>query len=437
MTTVNAIDVIDGDLNQKEINAKYLHLTNYKNLVVGNDWSNAIIAAEADAYDKGMALNIPSGNYGYSKNITFRVHVFGQGIENTVLLKLAPATITLLKCGIRDISIRPNVVIEGDTTDGLVADGLDRKYIENVYVGLHGGNGFVYKRGNLSRFFLRSRENKKNGIFFAIDPISGDNKCVEFWFEATANGLNGFIIEDSTIYRDVSSQNHGYLIAQNNGTLGIANSNFDAVFTGIGNDITAYTEYGGGVWHQTGLKASRIFYQNMSHPNFKNDADNTNIVSYIPSAIGSRITLSEFFGEISIGSATKVGQLVLNQTADREFTFSATGSSANQILNIASNLKLQQNGGAYTLAHTSGATLNFSLIPAFSSVERTVNLVPAASDSKTIINTAPSVALPMGLVWNAYVNPADLTKAIIRVSNITNTSINFSGDYTWSVKVFY
>ncbi|MBV6597431.1 hypothetical protein JL991_17350, partial [Acinetobacter baumannii] len=228
---------------QREINEQYLHLTDFKHLAVvglaeGYDWSDAIIAAEAEAYSRNMGLNIPSGIYGYSKNITFRVHVFGQGQHNTQLKKLAPATITLLSGSLRDITIgvkTPEELLPGDTSDGLVADGLDRKYIENVLVNYHGGRGFVYKRGNLSRFFLRSRGNLKQGIFFAKEPLTGDNKCVEFWFESTGNWENGFEIEDSTNQRDVSGQHRGYLIAQNNGRSNKPDANYDAVFTGIGN----------------------------------------------------------------------------------------------------------------------------------------------------------------------------------------------------------
>lgn len=428
---------------QREINEQYLHLTDFKHLAVvgladGFDWSDAIIAAEAEAYNRNIGLNIPSGIYGYSKNITFRVHVFGQGQHNTQLKKLAPATITILNGSLRDITIgvkTPEELIPGDTSDGLVADGLDRKYIENVFVSHHGGKGFVYKRGNLSRFFLRSRGNLKQGIFFAKEPLTGDNKCVEFWFESTGNWENGFEIEESSIQRDVSGQHRGYLIAQNNGRANVADKNFDAVFTGIGHDITAYTEYGGGTWHKAGLRASRIFYQNMSHPRFRNEANRSNIVSFPDSALGSRTTLYEVFNTIEIQNANKVGQLLLTQIGDRQFSLDCTGSTSNQELIIGEKLVLKKGSMEYLRAYNLGATLNFSSIPAKSATERAIAIGATLNNSQVSVSATPAASLPAGLVWNAYINPSDLTKVTIRVTNITDAAINTS-DVAWRCQVF-
>ncbi|EMI8962137.1 hypothetical protein ACY3WP_001572 [Acinetobacter baumannii] len=428
---------------QREINQQYLHLTDFKHLAVlladGYDWSNAIIAAEAEAYSRNVGLNIPSGIYGYSKNITFRVHVFGQGQHNTQLKKLAPATITLLNGSLRDITIgvkTPEELIPGDTTDGLVADGLDRKYIENVLVNYHGGKGFVFKRGNLSRFYLRSRGNLKQGIFFAKEPLTGDNKCVEFWFESTGNWENGFEIEDSTNQRDVSGQHRGFLIAQNNGRANIVDKNFDAVFTGIGNDITAYTEYGYGTWHRPGLKASRIFYQNISHPLFRNEANRTNIVSFADSALGSRTTLYEIFNTIEIQNAKMVGQLVLTQIGDRKFSLDCTGSTADQDLIIGDKLILKKGTMEYLRAYNIGATLNFGSVPANSSVERPIPIGVSLANSRVNVTATPSTPLPDGLLYNYFVKPDDLSNVTVRVRNVTGSAINAGGDIIWQALVY-
>lgn len=435
--------VEENGRTQHEINQQYLHLTDFKHLAVlladGYDWSDAIIAAEAEAFARNMGLNIPSGIYGYSKNITFRVHVFGQGQHNTQLKKLAPATITLLNGSLRDIAIgvkTPEELIPGDTTDGLVADGLDRKYIENVLVNYHGGKGFVYKRGNLSRFFLRSRGNLKQGIFFAKEPLTGDNKCVEFWFESTGNWENGFEIEDSTNQRDVSGQHKGFLIAQNNGRANVVDKNFDAVFTGIGNDITAYTEYGYGTWHKPGLRASRIFYQNMSHPRFRNEANRTNIVSFADSALGSRTTLYEIFNTIEIQNANKVGQLLLTQIGDRQFSLDCTGSTANQELIIGEKLVLKKGSMEYLRAYNLGATLNFSTIPANSSIERPIPIGASLANSRVNVNATPSTPLPDGLLYNCFVKPDDLSNITVRVRNVSDSAIYAGGDIQWQALVY-
>ncbi|EPP8667261.1 hypothetical protein V7I10_00335 [Acinetobacter baumannii] len=434
--------VEENGRTQREINNQYLHLTDFKHLAVlladGYDWSNAIIAAEAEAYSRNVGLNIPSGIYGYSKNITFRVHVFGQGQHNTQLKKLAPATITLLNGSLRDITIgvkTPEELIPGDTTDGLVADGLDRKYIENVLVNYHGGKGFVFKRGNLSRFYLRSRGNLKQGIFFAKEPLTGDNKCVEFWFESTGNWENGFEIEDSTNQRDVSGQHRGFLIAQNNGRANIVDKNFDAVFTGIGNDITAYTEYGYGTWHRPGLKASRIFYQNISHPLFRNEANRTNIVSFADSALGSRTTLYEIFNTIEIQNAKMVGQLVLTQIGDRKFSLDCTGSTADQDLIIGDKLILKKGTMEYLRAYNIGATLNFGSVPANSSVERPIPIGVSLANSRVNVSATPSSPLADGLLYNCFVKPDDLSNVTVRVRNVTSSAINSGGDIAWQALV--
>ncbi|HAV5443274.1 hypothetical protein N3K59_04260 [Acinetobacter baumannii] len=435
--------VEENGRTQREINNQYLHLTDFKHLAIvgladGYDWSDAIIAAEAEAYSRNMGLNIPSGIYGYSKNITFRVHVFGQGQHNTQLKKLAPATITLLNGSLRDITIgvkTPEELLPGDTSDGLVADGLDRKYIENVLVNYHGGRGFVYKRGNLSRFFLRSRGNLKQGIFFAKEPLTGDNKCVEFWFESTGNWENGFEIEDSTNQRDVSGQHRGYLIAQNNGRSNKPDANFDAVFTGIGNDITAYTEYGYGTWHKSGLKASRIFYQNMSHPQFRNDSNKSNIVSFADSALGSRTTLYEIFNTIEIQNAKMVGQLVLTQIGDRQFSLDCTGSTADQDLIIGEKLKLKKGTMEYLRAYNLGATLNFGSVPANSSVERPIPIGVSLANSRVNVSATPSSPLADGLLYNCFVKPDDLSNVTVRVRNVTSSAINSGGDIVWQALV--
>ncbi|TPS32459.1 hypothetical protein FJV04_20455, partial [Acinetobacter baumannii] len=117
---------------------------------------------------------------------------------------------------------------------------------------------------------------------------------------------------------------------------------YDAVFTGIGNDITAYTEYGYGTWHKSGLKASRIFYQNMSHPQFRNDSNKSNIVSFADSALGSRTTLYEIFNTLEIQNAKMIGQLFLTQVGDRKFSLDCTGSTAEQELIIGDKLILKK-----------------------------------------------------------------------------------------------
>ncbi|ETQ76142.1 hypothetical protein B9Y25_12410 [Acinetobacter baumannii] len=436
--------VEENGRTQREINNQYLHLTDFKHLAIvgladGYDWSDAIIAAEAEAYSRNMGLNIPSGIYGYSKNITFRVHVFGQGQHNTQLKKLAPATITLLNGSLRDITIgvkTPEELLPGDTSDGLVADGLDRKYIENVLVSCHGGRGFVYKRGNLSRFFLRSRGNLKQGIFFAKEPLTGDNKCVEFWFESTGNWENGFEIEDSTNQRDVSGQHRGYLIAQNNGRSNKPDANFDAVFTGIGNDITVYTEYGYGTWHKSGLKASRIFYQNMSHPQFRDDSNKSNIVSFADSALGSRTTLYEIFNTLEIQNAKMIGQLFLTQVGDRKFSLDCTGSTADQELIIGDKLILKKGTMEYLRAYNIGATLNFGSVPANSSVERPIPIGVSLANSRVNVTATPSTPLPDGLLYNYFVKPDDLSNVTVRVRNVTGSAINAGGDIIWQALVY-
>lgn len=421
------------DLTNESINLK-----DFKKYSDGEDWSEAIIQAIAKAKSEGKSLEVPSGTYGYSKSFTTEVHIFGKGLHNTRFKKLAPATITMLNGSIRDITISADAIISGDVTHGLVAEGVDRKYIENVLIEKHGGDGFVYKRGNLSRFFLRSRLNGGRGVTFANDVLTGDNKACELWIEVTANIKSGFYMEDSTTVSQNSGQHRGFIIAQSNGSGAVVGDNYNAVLSGNYNDLQLYTEYVGGVWHKASLKGSKIFYSNISHPLFKDEASDSNIVSYIPSSNGSRSTKNEIFEKLTIfkENASYSGKLTLSHTANNTFSFEATLSGAQQYIDIPDNISLRHSKGTYTKNVLSGATLTFGIIPASSSVEKAVTLTSNINltSAQTAVIANPAGDLGQHLVWSVYISPTDLTKAVIRVANPTTIDIS-SNTLAWRVQV--
>ena len=419
-----------------------LQLKDYAKYKVGDDWTTAIQKADNDAIAQSKRVNIAGGTYDYSGNITIQAHWFGSGLHCTRFRKTAPATITILNGSLRDLSISPDNQIVGDTTHGLVADGVDRKYIENVLTEKHGGDGFVYKRGNLSRFFLRSRSNGGRGVTFANDIVSGNNKACEVWFECTANKKSGFFMENSATTSQNSGQHRGFIIAQNNGSDAIVDDNYDAVLSGNYNDLQLYTEYGGGVWHKASLNGSKVFYSSISHTIFRDEANESNIVSYIPSSNGTRATKNEIFEKLTIykENSSYSGKLSLSQTASNTFRFEATLSGAQQYLELPANLTLRGAGNAYQFAKTlsGGATLNFSSVPAQGMVERTVTVTGAVTSLQTACVATPAGNIGANLIWSCYVSAfdaeANTTTVTIRVVNPTAAAIA-STQLAWRVQV--
>lgn len=418
---------ISSGRSLEEFCSDFLNLKDYYNLVTDGDWTIAIQRADEDALTQRKSINVSGGIYDYSGNITIQAHWFGSGLHCTRFRKTAPATITILNGSLRDITISPDSQIEGDTTDGLVADGVDRKYIENVLTEKHGGDGFVYKRGNLSRFFLRSRFNGGRGVTFANDIVSGDNKACEVWFECTANKKSGFFMENSATTSQNSGHHRGFIIAQNNGSDAIVDDNYNAVLSGNYNDLQLYTEYGGGVWHKPSLRGSRIFYSNISHTLFRDEANDSNIVSYIPSANGTRSTRNEKFEKITLSNenAPYSGKLILSHSANNRYKFEATGSSVQQYLTLPDNLTLISETNSYEFSknRNTGKTIVFGKIPPGGSIERSIELSFSLNSLQKNVIANPAGNIGAGLFWVAFIDSTDViqNKTLVKI-RVINTS---------------
>jgi len=430
--------------SQQEINLDYLNLKDYYKLKVGNDWSDALIQAVADGKAQGKSLLISGGTYDYSKSFTIEIPVIGAGREVTRLRKTAPAEITILKGCLSHITVSPDALIVGDTTRGVIIDGLDRKDVYDLWTEKHGGHGLDYRRGNLSRFVVHSRSNNGRGVNMAADVLSGDNKALEIFVESNANGLSGFYIEQNASQVYTGSSHYGAIRSQNNGSRAVAGDDYDVVLTGRGHDLNIYCEYGNkSAWLRNGLQASRIWFSNMSYVTLLNECDDTNIVSYIPSALGTRVTINEKFEKWTIQkeNSSFSGKLALSQTANNTFSFEATLSGAQQYLELPSNLTLRGAGNAYQFAKslTGGATLNFSSVPAQGMVERTVTVTGAVTSLQTACVATPAGNIGANLIWSCYVSAfdagANTTTVTIRVVNPTAAAIA-STQLAWRVKVF-
>lgn len=389
-----------------------IYLTDYASLAAGNDWTAAIAAAESDAFDLGVSLRIPAGSFGYSADQTFRCEIYGAGPQSTFLLKLAAATITFQKGVMADLTIGPaSAVISGDTSDGLVLDGLDRKDIRNVWSIYHGGDGIVYKRGNLSRVVVHSRFNSGHGFYCSAETLTGDNKALEGWIEATGNGLSGFAIDDSGTTVQTASQFGCTIKAQSNGVLNTTDDNYDLILAGTGHTIAnLYQESGAqAVWAKSTLKASRISFGQNSWVNFKNDSDDTNSINFYAAAGNVRLTTAEKLRKLFIGDfASLVGQLALYQTADRTFLLDAIGSGAAQTLTLGSTLSIAKGGATFARKAFSGGTLSFGTVTAnggSKELSLTVTGLSEAVATNAVVPFAapqPAVAVPAGVSWCCY-----------------------------------
>lgn len=424
-------------------NNDYIVLKDYQNLKVGNDWSDAIIKALADGKAASKALYIPSGVYDYSKSFTIEVPVYGSGREVTRLRKTAPAEITILKGCLNNITVSADALISGDTTRGVILDGLDRKDIYDLWVERHGGHGIDFRRGNLSRFVVHSRSNAGRGVSMSADTLSGDNKALDIFVEANANGLSGFYIEQNANQVYVGSSHYGAIRSQNNGTLDVTDDNYDVVLTGRGHDLNIYCEYGKkSVWLRSGLQSSRIWFSNMSHVTMVDEANDTNIISYIPSALGTRVTKNEKFEKITIQkeNSSLSGQLTLSQVANNTYLFSAALSGAQQYIEYASNITVRGENNSYQFAKvlTGGATLNFGSVAAQSSVERTITITGSSGSLQTAVISNPAGNVGNNLVWSSFVSAfdasANTTTVTIRVTNPTGAAIT-STQLAWRVQV--
>lgn len=419
----------------------YIHLADLST----NDWTPAIVAAEEAAFSKGKALRIPPGSYGYSNNITFRCEVLGSGFNSTRLLKFAPATITFQSGVFSDVMIASEKLIPGDTTDGLILNTTARKYV-HVWCEYHGGDGVRYERGNLSRIIVHSRFNAGRGVFCPLEPVSpGDNKVCNWWVEATGNGLSGYEIEQGDTQAQVGSAHSGVIIAQGNGTRQVADNDYNVILTGVGHNFTnVYAESGQkSAWHRSGLKASRIFYSNISHSTFLDEADDSNEVSYVPSALGSRLTIASRLKKLVLaGVETLIGRLELMQTADRVFLLDALGSGAAQTLALGSSLSITKSGLPMGLKVTSGSTLDFGTVAAGATVDR---IVPIAALSAPLpphvaVSASPRFAISPGIVWSAFLTGgtepvSDPAVVTVRCANVTGNDIPVSGPFNISFVV--
>lgn len=417
----------------QEINDDVLRLKDYEKYKINNDWTLAIQKVDDDAIAQNKCVQVAGGTYNYSHDITIQAHWFGSGRHVTRFKKTAPATITILKGGLNQITVSPGALIPNDTSEGVVLDGVDRKDIYDLWVEYHGGHGANYKRGNLSRFVIHSRFNKGRGVNMAADLLTGDNKAGEIFIEATGNGLSGYYCEQSSNQVHIGSSIYGAIRAQNNGTLDVEDDNYDVVLTGRGHELNIYCEYGKqSAWLRSGLQASRVFFSNMSHSRFRNDSSDSNIISYIPSALGTRVTINEKFEKITIQNENKSfsGKLSLAHIANNIYRFEAANSSVQQYLEIPLNLTLRGSGGSYQFAKTNigGATLNFGEIPAKSSVERTTIIDGIdVSSLQTAVIATPAGDIGPDLLWNAWLSSFDATArtavAVVRVTNPTDNAV--------------
>lgn len=430
--------------NQQEINDDNLRLRDYIKYKVGNDWTLAIQKVDDDAIAQNKCVQVAGGTYNYSHDITIQAHWFGSGRHVTRFKKTAPATITILKGGLNQITVSPGALIPNDTSDGVVLDGVDRKDIYDLWTEYHGGHGIDYKRGNLSRFVVHSRLNKGRGVNMAADLLTGDNKAGEIFVEATGNGLSGYYCEQSSNQVHIGSSIYGAIRAQNNGDLDVGDDNYDVVLTGRGHELNVYCEYGKqSVWLRSGLQASRVFFSNMSHARFRNDSNDSNIISYTPSALGTRATINEKFEKITIQNENKSfsGKLSLSHTANNTFGFEATLSSTQQYLELPSNLTLRGASNAYQFAklNTGGGTLNFGSIPAKSFIERLITISSIdVSSLQTAVIATPAGDIGPNLFWNARLSSFDAVErtavAVVRVVNTTDSAVS-SNELAWRICV--
>lgn len=424
---------------QRDKNKDYLDLKDYIFLAEGKDWTKAIKQAETDAFDLKMGLKIPSGIFGYSQDITFRCHTFGQGISNTWLQKLKPCSVIVLGGSLRDLTISPDGYLDNDQSDGIIADNSDRKLILNVLTEYHGGNGFVFKKGNLSRFIIRSRYNKGKGVLFTPDA-PGDNKAVQLWLECTGNKKSGFFMDHSLINSAYNSGNHyGTIISQGNGTDLANDDKYDVVLSGNYNNLTIYTEYGAGCWHKDTLKGSRIFYTNMSHINWKDEAGDSNEVSYIPSANGTRVIKYGKFQNVIIQNENGQfsGKLTLTHTGNNIFEYILGNSTATQTIIHPDKLTLKKGKGTFQpIFPRDNVVLNFGTIPARSCIEKSLSLLQlglSSANNTVVVNPVGNIGA--GLLWSCYIDSNDLDRVVIRLFNSNSIDVT-TADFPWKVSVF-
>lgn len=89
----------------------------------------------------------------------------------------------------------------------------------------------------------------------------------------------------------------------------------------------------------------------------------------------------------------------------------------------------------YLRAYNLGATLNFGLVPANSSVERPIPIGVSLANSRVNVSATPSSPLPDGLLYNCFVKPDDLSNVTVRVRNVTSSAISSGGDIAWQALV--
>lgn len=422
-------DAVNGVWVESNLSGEKINLRKFGATPAVADCSDIIINAIAYCTSNNKALYAPSGKYRYSKDITFTCSFFGDGTELTHLVKIAPATIYVTKDDFKGVRVAPETdeIMVGDTSNGVVANDIWRKRIE-VRTEYHGGDGFIFERGNLSQVVVYTNRNGGRGYVAAEDPISGDNNCVDMWVEASRNTSTGFEIESSTTDSHKANCLRGYVISQTNGTTGDPDKDFNVILDGFNHsDLMIYAEFGGNsVWLKEGLGGSDIFLSVASVLGIRDDltAINTNTISYTPGARGDRRTKSLWLESLKIKNGVDVGNLELKQTGDRAFELNAEGSGSTQTLKVGSTLKLVNSDSLpFTVQEFKGATLNFGTLLANGGTgELSVTLNNPLPANIGVVYANPAYSLPNGIVYNCYMQ--DDSTVIIRCTNVTSGDIS-------------
>lgn len=384
-----------------------LNVLDYGSDISDGDISVALAKANIDATAESMRVMLPDGKCYLHQDQTFTAEVCGGGSNTTQLIKTVPLTLT------HTIGMFENIVITtptgaplaGDTTPGLVLDGTARKWVRARIEGM-GGDGVIYKQGNLSRLYVQSRFNNGRGFYFPLGA-TGDNKGVEGWIEATANGLAGVEVQDGGTQTQTAGQLGCTIKVQSNGQRNIADNNYDLIVAGTGHTIpNIYQESGVmGVWAKSSLKMATLVFGQNSFVSFRLECDKSNSILRV-STVGVRsytvINTDELMHQ---GNPSMVGQLDHYQSADRTWNVDALGSGAAQTINYGATLQIAKLGQPYGRRVTRGATLSFGALAAgaYGEASLAITGLTEAMPANAIAQAVSQAALPAGVsvvgVW--------------------------------------
>jgi hypothetical protein len=196
---------------------------------------------------------------------------------------------------------------------------------------------------------------------------------------------------------------------------------------GFEHDLVIYCETGNSARLRSTLKSSRIFFQVAQFTTMLDETvDDTNVISYTGGARGDRRVKKFRVEDIVVKKQSRVGNLRLSQTADREFTLAMEGTGSASIIKLAGPLTFQNPGGQpYAASMYVGGSLNFGTIGANAIVERTLTL--PGTPTNPVVSAMPRFAVPAGIMWCAYIDEAAPTTVVIRCHNITGAGVAVSG----------